>query len=430
MGQGINLPLSATGYGERYFSEHISQVGMGSLHTGIQDPHRLNISNPAALGSLLYTSLGVGLSVIQSNYEEDQQSETQWDGQASYLHVAMPFQNIYNEQYKENPSKIRLGGALSLSPEFNQSYDIVKLTEEPDLGTTLVLNDGDGQTYSAMYAMGAKYKNLSVGVSTGLYFGRLTREQSGSIDGSQNFTVNSTELSFKGFNYRFGLQYKLDLNSLLHLDNSKENHSVILGAVFAPKRNINTSLNRYVGSERVIFNSNIRLDTTIREAIIDEEIENAKTYLPEEYSVGLSYTYGDQWLWGIEYGTQRWSEAVTNLSGYDNFNDSHQFRTGLSFTPNAKSFNSYWARVSFRAGFETGTDYRKILGEDLNFNSYSLGFGLPISLSRQNYTFVDLALKYTTFEFNNTEGIANSYLSLNIGFTINDNSWFYKQKYQ
>ena len=53
--------------------------------------------------------------------------------------------------------------------------------------------------------------------------------------------------------------------------------------------------------------------------------------------------------------------------------------------------------------------------------------GLPITLPRQQVSFVNLGFEFGQNGGNTT--LTETYGRVTLGFTLNDNSWFYKRKF-
>jgi hypothetical protein len=74
-----------------------------------------------------------------------------------------------------------------------------------------------------------------------------------------------------------------------------------------------------------------------------------------------------------------------------------------------------------------GTDPRTLDGAQSQFWGVTLGAGFPIILPRQQISFLNIAFEGGRL------GVANvleeTYFKISFGFTLNDNSWFFKRKF-
>jgi hypothetical protein len=58
----------------------------------------------------------------------------------------------------------------------------------------------------------------------------------------------------------------------------------------------------------------------------------------------------------------------------------------------------------------------------------TLGIGLPVILPRQQTSFVNLALEIGKIGADSP--IEETYVRFTAGFTLNDNTWFYKRRFE
>jgi tetrahydromethanopterin S-methyltransferase subunit F len=107
--------------------------------------------------------------------------------------------------------------------------------------------------------------------------------------------------------------------------------------------------------------------------------------------------------------------------------DSWRLSIGGEFIPDIISYNNYFERIRYRAGFFTGTDPRSVQGQQLNFTGLTLGLGLPIIMPRQMVSFVDIGFEFGQYGVKNI--LTEKYFNFTLGLTLNDNSWFFKRKF-
>jgi len=58
----------------------------------------------------------------------------------------------------------------------------------------------------------------------------------------------------------------------------------------------------------------------------------------------------------------------------------------------------------------------------------TFGFGFPLVLPRQQTSFVNAAFELG--KIGTDSAIEESYVRLTLGFTMNDNTWFYKRRFE
>jgi hypothetical protein len=74
-----------------------------------------------------------------------------------------------------------------------------------------------------------------------------------------------------------------------------------------------------------------------------------------------------------------------------------------------------------------GTDPRTVNGQQLTEYGLTFGMGLPLVRPRQQTSYIDLA--FEVGQFGLSEAIRETYLQMTVGFTLNDNTWFFKRKF-
>lgn len=83
--------------------------------------------------------------------------------------------------------------------------------------------------------------------------------------------------------------------------------------------------------------------------------------------------------------------------------------------------------MRYRLGFYYGTDPRSIGTEQVTRYALTLGTGFPIVLPRQQVSFMNTALEIGRFGV--PDVLQETFVKLSVGFTLNDNSWFFKRKF-
>lgn len=421
--QNINLPLTALGLGVRNTPSHAGAAGMGHLTATYNNIYRFNHQNPASLGLLRYTSLSMAGITRRNELSLDDQSETQWNGQVGYIHVAFPLQNFYNELYREKKSKIRLGAAFHLVPFSRTDYSLDVLSQSEDLGRLLSSANGNGESYNAMFSLGANYENLSLGASAGIFFGNknvFSRFRYLDVFGAFD-SISEETTSLFGFNWNAGGIYRVVLNKDRGKNKNISNKALQFGVTIGGNTQIKALSDQVSGIGTP--GSNV-LDTIA--SVTDQE---EFFQLPLNYSLGVSYTDYERWTFGVNYQAEIWDPSFEDYIN-QSVQDAYRLSAGVEYTPDRKGFGNYFTKINYRLGAYTGEDYRLVESNSISDRGLTFGLGLPFFLPRQKVSYLDIAVEYGKMEVTGDSGIEQNYLRLNFGFTINDNTWFYKQKYQ
>jgi hypothetical protein len=128
---------------------------------------------------------------------------------------------------------------------------------------------------------------------------------------------------------------------------------------------------------------------------------------------------------GINYSAGFWSQYKNEIQP-DVLKNSFTLSSGVEYIPEYNSYNKYVSRIRYRAGVHYGKDPRSIKGEQITTTGFNFGFGLPLVMPRQQVSFVDI-----TFDLGKTgvSILSENYGKVTFGFTLNDNSWFYKRRF-
>ena len=152
-----------------------------------------------------------------------------------------------------------------------------------------------------------------------------------------------------------------------------------------------------------------------------------KGRLPAEFTVGIMYEDLNKLRLGAEFGLAQWSQYL-NEAKPETLSDTWRVAVGAEFIPDASSYNSYLKRIRYRVGGFYGTDPRSV-EESLTNYGISIGVGLPVILARGQTSFVNTAFELGQFGTDSETGLNETFIRLTVGFTLNDNSWFFKRKF-
>jgi hypothetical protein len=149
--------------------------------------------------------------------------------------------------------------------------------------------------------------------------------------------------------------------------------------------------------------------------------------LPAEISGGIMYQKANKLRIGVNYSHSLWSN-YENEAEPDDLKDAYQVSFGGELIPEYNSYNSYLKKVRYRFGTFYSTDPRSD-GFNKQLTSYgiTLGLGLPIILPRGQVSFLDFAFEFG--QFGSDQILKENYIKMTIGFTLNDDKWFYKRKF-
>jgi hypothetical protein len=423
-----NSPYSRFGLGDFVNQNLANSAAKGNLSASFQDPNHLNLLNPAASSSLVTASYEIGINARFTTMADKVSSAKARNGGISYLALGFPLRNQVNELFDtRKKASYKLGMNFGLLPYTNVGYNILTTKTVENVGKTTYKYEGTGGLYKFYWGNSISYKDFSFGLNLGYLFGKINSNRLIQFDDLQNnYELQVTNKGvYRGFLWNLGAQYaynfkKKGSNGKMEASGDK----LIFGVYGNPSSSFTVNNdNLYIReNSKYFFNGAISRDSLLKDQVA---IKDAKGTLPSELSLGVTYQKGTKFKVGVNYSTAAWSK-YKNASKVETLSDTYRFGAGLEFTPDAASYNKYFNRVRYRMGVNVWNDPRNFKGTQLEGKSISVGFGFPLVMPRQQVSFVNLSLEAGSL---GSEVLSQNYFKTTLGFTLNDNSWFYKRKY-
>jgi len=425
-----NSPYSRYGLGDIVPNQSIDARGMGGLSAGYVDYDKrfdlkdiypksqtVNFLNPATYSKLRITSFNLGFEVdnrtIRSNSQ--QRDFTVSNAIVSYLQLGIPLNR-----------RRQLGLNFGLRPITRINYKIEKnervfYQNSPGNPSDSMqsLFEGSGGSYEVFAGLGKGFKNFSIGVNVGYFFG--TKDYS-----TRRIPINDsvvyykanyqTKTSFGGLLVNAGMQYTIDLSKTTRLT---------LGAYGNLRQSFNASQDKI--DETFSYDANnatFRIDSVNIKSDVKGKIE-----YPSNFGVGFVYEKQDKFMFGADFTSSSWKDYKFYGERDTATRNSWTLHLGGQFTPDVFSTKSYWAHVTYRAGFSIGTDYKDSDGHNMPLLGISAGGGFPIRKNpyTNQYTYINLAMEYGR-RGNTSNVLSENTFRISLGFTLSD-LWFIKKKY-
>ena len=347
------------------------------------------------------------------------------DGNLSHMVLGFPLKNPLNKLTALKRSSFNWGTAFGVIPYSKVAYDIETEAILPNVDTVVSRTRGTGGLYQVMLSNGVSYEGYAAGLSVGYLFGNINEDRTTIFTNVPNAFTNVfvDETNYGGFVYKFGLQKEFVLNKV---EESKKN------TIQAKRKqtkltigiagNNSMSLSTETSSLDRRFNTSYGFDTILA---TNEILGN--TILPSAYSFGVTLAQDNHWLVGLDYSIARWSQ-YSNPSQADSLGNSFRLGFGAQYTPNIAAFNSYAKRMTYRVGGFYELDPRIIAGEQLVSYGATFGVGLPITLPKKGTVgYTNLGVEVGKLGIGSP--IGETYMRITAAFTLNDNTWFYKRKF-
>lgn len=421
----FNAPYTRYGMGDLFPSQLAVQTGRAGLTAAYNDPFHLNLANPASFAALRTSTLETGLYGEYSQYKSNTSSLNQWNGNLSYFALGFTLLNPINEALERKRSNWRHGMGFSLTPYSSVGYNIETLDTLPELGIVRSKFEGKGGTHKLVWHAGSKYKNTAFGASAGYIFGRSRYENTTTfLDSLPTFQNNFfDEYKVGGLVWNLGFQQDIVLERL-EADRSIPKRWFTLGLTGHGAYNLTTSADivRLRSRGRQQSGAYTDADTLLIATGAQREL-----VLPASWSLGLDYVVLDKWRIGAQVGMDTWSQYLNEVRPAQLRNAFHA-AAGVEIIPDAYSYNKYTNRIRYNFGAYYRQDPRVVAGKNLDDVGITLGFGFPLILPRQQTSFINLAFEAGRFGMQSP--IEETYIRLTMGFTLNDNSWFFKRRFE
>ena len=416
-----NSPYSRFGLGEP-INHSLSSAGFGGLSAAYIDPLHVNFLNPASLGNLVATTFEVGMYAERSILKVDDQEAKTWTGNLSHVSLAFPMRNPLSDLLAKKKRKFFWGMNIGLIPNTSVGYDIQTESILTEGDTTRNSFQGTGGTNRLVWGNGVRYKDFSFGLNISYMFGQLETLREVRFDNRVAAYNNSfqDDISVRGVQFTFGATYQMRLDKEVLNDGSiRSKKSIIFGLYANPASNFSTESTELRIASNLILPGGDIVDTLLNNTGVERDGK-----LPSEITLGVTYQVANKLRVGAEYQYSAWSNYENEAREEELYN-SNRFAFGAEYSPNSTSYNNYFQRIRYRAGFYYREDPRL---EDFTQYALTVGLGLPVVLPRQKTSFVNLAVEWGRYD---TSGaIDENFVKMSLGFTLNDSGWFYKRKFR
>jgi hypothetical protein len=276
---------------------------------------------------------------------------------------------------------------------------------------------GSGGTYKAAFATGVSYKGWAFGGSLGYLFGKMNLDRQIQFSNFPYAFPNllSDEYAVRGIFGQFGVQYDITLDKAPEI---RQKRHLIWGVSLQPGFDMTTTTTQFYRRRSYTVTDTLRYITDVA----------GKGRMPTEYNIGVMYEKTGLFRLGVDYSGATWSEYKNEGKPYsDVLFDTYKYAVGLEYIQDASSYKSYRKKIRYRLGFSAGNDPRKLGDEQLKQYAVTAGLGFPIIMPREQTSYMHLAVEYGKLY---TSKFSEESVRITVGFTLNDNTWFLKRRYQ
>jgi len=399
-------PYSRFGFGTLNNSNFGRGDAMGGIGIGTRNGFQINTSNPASYTSVdsLTFLMQFGIDARFAHSETSTSSNTRTNVNFNHMTFELPVTKWWATSF-------------GILPYADKGYTIKSTDGASDLTTTSISTFSGTGTLTKMYFGNAFRlgKHLSVGVNTWFLFGKITDNTYVYFPNDPNAYdyLKNISLNAHGFGVTGGLQYQID---------TKNNNSLVLGATFAPKVNINSSY--IIHEERQLFRGS-STTTAIIDTIQHVVSDNNGLQIPVSYGAGFSYSIKNKITFGADAYFEQWKGSEFLGQQVDYLSNSSKYSAGIEYVPNLYSIRSYWERVQYRFGGYYENSYLTLNGTQIKGYAATFGIGLPLGRSR---TTLNISCELGKLGTTQNDLIKETYAKITFHLMLHDR-WFIKSKF-
>ncbi len=424
-----NSPYSRFGLGQPYSTNTATSKAMGNISTAFRDSVQTNLSNPASLSNKLFSTIDFGVNVNFRSQQDPSATSSIVEGGVAYIGYSFPVMRSKKEIDENIIQETVWGMGFGVVPLTYKGYDI---TSDVIDGRYINEFEGQGNTYKLYWQNGVQVtENLSLGVDTGILFGRLE-------DNTFNTFLLSTAESLgqirqqklRGLVVNLGGQYQTDLSN---------DFTLTIGTTYR----LESDLDNEVSTETQVFNvtssevnENGKIDVLERNILSSEETVDMFTVTyPHQLGFGAYVNKKEKWSLGIDAKMGFWDEFQgVNDDSAQGYRNSIDLGVGGSFIPNYRNPKKSYEGFEYRYGGFYNQTFLTVANQDINEYGISLGVGLPVRRNipgariRQIPSNVDVGITFGQQGSLDNDLIQDSFIKGTFGLSLND-VWFQKKKY-
>lgn len=419
--QGLgNSPYSRLGLGDAYINTGgVRQMGMGGV--GLAAPNGANVNelNPALVYYTSRTTYEVAVTGQFKTIRNRTNSQRDGNGNLGYLAFAVPISK-------------RWAAAAGLRPYTAVDYESTtsnSVTGDPNASSVNQITGSGGLSEAYMVHAFRLTKGLTVGGTASYVFGTIDNTSRTTVVTPTGNTTQSTarleHARYSDFIFRAGAHYRNKLSSKINYN---------LAAVYGFQSNLN---GRYtVTQEQQTLTGAPIANTEI--TLVDGQKGEARVPTLAQFGIGIDNNRN--WSVNLDVARQQWSRfRVPVLAGVTSaanvpLNDTYRIGLGGELAPDPTDVNSYFQRVTYRAGISLAEIPYRPGGQRLYDRAVSWGFGFPLpGATPLDATTLSLAFTYgqrgnTNVTIDSPSGnVKENYIRMQLGVSLN-NRWFIKRR--
>lgn len=403
--QTSSSTYSALGLGEFNYSGSATNQGMGGMGISYGTGWSVNLVNPALSTRNTIFNFEAAMNYKRISANNGSETSDVDGGGISYLAFSLPVKS----------GKTTLGLGLNQISSVNYRLLINSQVNNAAINANNFI-EGDGGISEAYISAGfVVAKNLSLGVQGSYLFGSTIRtnqltltDREGGIVGIPSEYYERLTVADVGF--------KLGAHYMIPLEGKKSIH---LGAIYENLGNVNGK----AFAKLAAFGQANSLDT---DGDLIANDEPGSVYIPNRYGFGITFEKTNKYAIGLEGQFQDFKQYRSFLDDPSILKEAIKIGLGFQIVPDYLSIDNTLKRTTYRIGLEfQQTPY--FLNET-NINDIGINFGASLPLNQ--LSLMNFAMKIGQRGTTNNGLIQENYINFTLGFSLNDNSWFYKRVFE
>lgn len=396
---------SALGIGEFNYSGLTQNQGMGGMGISYGTGWQANNVNPAITTRNTIFNFQAALNYKRLNVDNGTENSVVDGGGLSYLALSFPIKS----------GKFTSGMGLGQVTSVNYRLRVESTVDNSELKANNFLR-GDGGISEAYINLGYLLaKNLSIGFHGSYLFGSTIRSNQLLITDEEGVDVgNPSEyyerLTVSDVAFKVGTHYMIK---------TSEKSNIHIGAIYQKFGEVNgTGFAKLAGIGQAS-------DPDSDGDLIANNVSGS-VYIPNRFGFGLTFEKMNKYAIGLEGQFQDFTTYRNFFGDPLDLQATKKLALGFQIVPDYMSFDNLLQRSTFRIGLEwLQTPYYL---NQTNINDIGLNLGTSIYLNQ--LSMVNLALKVGQRGILEQGLIRENYVNFTLGFSLNDNSWFYKRVFE
>ena len=393
---------SALGIGEFNYSGLTQNQAMGGLGISFGTAWNPNYVNPALQAKNSIFNFQAALNYKTIDASNGSQSQNVDGGGLSYIAMSLPFK----------PGKFGAGMGLNQITSVNYRLQVASMVDNADIQSVnnITGNGGISEAYLSFGYVVAK--NLSLGIHGSYLFGSTIRTNQLSLYDEEGVDVGYPSeyyerLTVSDVGFKFGAHYFLPVGteSKLHLGAIYQVLGDVSGKAFAKLAAFGEASDPDTDGD-LVFND-----------------EKGSIYIPNRYGFGVTYEKTNKYAIGLEGQYQDFKDYTNFVGDPLDLKETLKIGLGMQIVPDYLAVDNQLKRATYRVGLEfQQTPYYL---NQTNINDLGINFGASIPVNQ--LSLVNFAVKLGQKGTTSAGLIRENYVNFTLGFSLNDNSWFYKR---